>query len=79
MVLYACKSKRIKHFYKVSFRFFDSNRNMLVKMGGNMLCCGITDRRTAVVKAYERMGVPHLYSASFTDPIILGIFSVATA
>ena len=42
-----------------------------------MLCCGITDRRTAVVKAYERMGVPHLYSASFTDPIILGIFSVA--
>ena len=31
------------------------------------------------MKAYERMGVPHLYSTSFTDPIILGIFSVAAA
>ena len=44
-----------------------------------MLCSGITDRKTAVVKAYERMGVPHLYSTSFTYPIILGMFSVAAA
>lgn len=42
-----------------------------------MLFSEITDRRKALVKAYERMGVPHHYSASVTDPIILGIFSVA--